>query len=186
MSSTLSHNRSRTRSESIQKALRKFEGRFPQFVTSDYQPTAEEAEPHREYGLLKEKFPHAQVWEVLTEGGAELSAQENEIDGILEREGLTPLLDGKATAAIGRKATSQRKTQTLNKREQKIWEVVQRGLKGAQYCRELHNADVRPRKSWTDRDCPGTYPSAYLEVRWRQMVQDEKTKISRKAKLANH
>ena len=76
----------------------------------------------------------------------------------------------------------------LTDREQKIWEVIQRGTEGAEYSRELHNAGLRPRKGWIKRGCPGTYTAAYMDpdTHWRQMVQDEKSKISRKAELANH
>jgi hypothetical protein len=69
----------------------------------------------------------------------------------------------------------------LSGRETDIWKVIGRGSRGAAYCRELHNAGLRPRKSWTDDDCPRTYPGAYLDRRWRKRIQDEKYKVSQKA-----
>jgi hypothetical protein len=72
----------------------------------------------------------------------------------------------------------------LSVREQKIWEVIQRGLTGKQYLRELHRAGLRPRQSWTDRGCPATYARIAeddVDPKWRQAAQDEKSKIRRKA-----
>jgi hypothetical protein len=69
----------------------------------------------------------------------------------------------------------------LNDREQKIWDVVKRGVKGAQYCREIHAVGVRP--VW--KNGPPTYPGAYqLGKPWCHRIQDEKYKIRRKAQLA--
>jgi hypothetical protein len=71
-------------------------------------------------------------------------------------------------------------------REQKIWEVIQRGLSGPLYCRELKNAGVGLLRTGVWKDCPaGTYPAAYLLGEpWCHRIQDEKSKIKRKAKLA--
>jgi len=73
-------------------------------------------------------------------------------------------------------------TPVLTEHEKKVWDVIRRGSRGAEYCQELHAAGVRPRRSW--KDCPGTYPAAYLDCRWRQRINDEKSKIRRKAELA--
>jgi hypothetical protein len=73
----------------------------------------------------------------------------------------------------------------LTEREDKIWRVIQRGVKGSEYCRELGNAGVAPRKSGIWKDCPRKYASAYLEGEpWRHRIQDEKSRIRRKAELA--
>jgi hypothetical protein len=73
----------------------------------------------------------------------------------------------------------------LTKREQKIWSVIQQGVEGPTYCREVHRAGVKPRKSWLDDDCPSTYPEAYREGEpWRKRIQDEKCRIKNKAELA--
>jgi hypothetical protein len=73
----------------------------------------------------------------------------------------------------------------LTAREEKIWRVIQRGVEGAAYCRELHRARVKPRKFWLSEDCPSTYPEAYREgVPWRKRIQDEKSRIKSKAELA--
>jgi hypothetical protein len=86
--------------------------------------------------------------------------------------------------ASGPKIANKAKS-SLTEREEKIWQVIQRGSKGAQYCRELHNADLRPRKSWVNRGCPGTYPAAFSDPKWRQAVYGEKSKVAGKGKLAN-
>jgi hypothetical protein len=73
----------------------------------------------------------------------------------------------------------------LNDREQKIWEVIRAGPRGMQYCRELEKAGIRPRKKGAWTGAPGTYLAAYTEgQQWRQRIQNEKSKIKQKAKLA--
>lgn len=74
----------------------------------------------------------------------------------------------------------------LTLREQKIWEVIQLGSTGPQYCRELQNANIRLPRTGVWRECPaGTYPAAYhLGEPWRHRIQDEKSKVRRKAHLA--
>jgi len=72
----------------------------------------------------------------------------------------------------------------LSERERKISEIIQLGSRGAQYCRELHAANLRPRRSWTHKGCPGTYPGAYTDPKWRQAINDEKSKVRRKAEVA--
>lgn len=81
------------------------------------------------------------------------------------------------------RSSNAKKAIGLTERESKMWEVIQRGANGLQYCRELHAAHLKPRRSWVKRGCPGTYPGAYPETRWRQTIQDEKSKVRRKALL---
>lgn len=72
----------------------------------------------------------------------------------------------------------------LTPREQKILAVIRPGVTGRLYARELDHASLKPRRSWTDRGCPSTYLAAFDDpsdkYHWRQMIQDEKTKIARK------
>jgi hypothetical protein len=73
----------------------------------------------------------------------------------------------------------------LTKRELRVWDVIQRGVKGREYCRELGNAGIAPLRSGAWEGCPRKYESAYLEGNpWRHMIQSEKAKIRRKAELA--
>jgi hypothetical protein len=73
----------------------------------------------------------------------------------------------------------------LTKREQKMWDVIQGGARGPQYCHELDSAGIAPLRSGNWRDCPRKYESAYLEGKpWRHRIQDEKCKVRRKAELA--
>jgi hypothetical protein len=70
----------------------------------------------------------------------------------------------------------------LTERERKILVVIRLRSKGMQYCRELENAGIRPRKTGAWKDSPGTYPTAYQAGEpWRHRIQDEKSKIGRKA-----
>ena len=76
------------------------------------------------------------------------------------------------------------RTPVLTEHEKNIWKVIQRGSKGLAYCRELENAGVKPRRTGSWKGCPGTYPAAYQGGEpWRHRIQDEKSKIRRKAKL---
>ncbi len=74
----------------------------------------------------------------------------------------------------------------LNDHEEKVWGVIQRGGKGLQYCRELDKAGIAPLRSGVWQDCPSRkYESAYREGKpWPHRIQDEKSKVRRKAKLA--
>jgi hypothetical protein len=71
----------------------------------------------------------------------------------------------------------------LGDREKKIWKVIQRGSKGPQYCRELDNEKVSPRTRWKRDGCPSTYLAAFYhpDPTWRQRIQNEKSKVHRKA-----
>jgi hypothetical protein len=74
---------------------------------------------------------------------------------------------------------------SLSDHERRVWEVIQRGSRGAQYLRELHAAGLRPRKSWREHGCPSTYTGIATDndPKWRQRAQDEKSKIRRKAEV---
>jgi hypothetical protein len=73
----------------------------------------------------------------------------------------------------------------LTDREKKILEVIQRGSRGLAYCRELDDAGIGARRAGSWKGAPLTYTAAYQAGQpWRHRIQDEKSKISRKAKLA--
>lgn len=98
----------------------------------------------------------------------------------------------KAEQSAESKPTKQHKA--LSDREQKLWEVIQKGLKatpplrGTTYCREVDAAQVSPPRKGVWKDGPRTYVAAYNSgdkqlVHW---IQSEKSKIRRKAELAGH
>jgi hypothetical protein len=74
----------------------------------------------------------------------------------------------------------------LTEREKKIWKVIQRGSTGPTYCRELDNAGIEPLRSGIWKVCPSRkYASVYqADEPWRHRIQDEKSKVQRKARLA--
>jgi hypothetical protein len=118
-------------------------------------------------------------------------AQKGALDNLrvrLAQETETARGAAKATTRImGRRDQSEQDPRAaLTEREEKILEVIQRGAVGLLYCRELHIQGIRPLRSGVWEDCPaGTYPAAYmLGDSWRHRIQDEKSKIKRKAKLA--
>jgi len=81
-----------------------------------------------------------------------------------------------------------RKVRSPTTHEKKIWQVSQRGLEGDQYLRELHTAGARPRQSWIQRGCPGTYAgiAAERDPKWLQRAADEKSKVCKKLELLSH
>jgi hypothetical protein len=86
------------------------------------------------------------------------------------------------TTISGLQGRRNGKQSRLTAREKKIWEVIQRRSRGMQYCRELASAGVKPRRKWIEQEmCPSTYTGAYQNPLWRQRINDEKTKIRRKA-----
>jgi len=93
----------------------------------------------------------------------------------LEREGI-----------LCRTLQPQKSETQLTDRERKIWEVAQRGSHGLIYCRELDNAGIAPLRSGVWKACPSRkYASAYKEGQpWPHRIQDEKSKVRRKAQLA--
>ena len=77
------------------------------------------------------------------------------------------------------------KSEQLTDREGKIWEVIQRVAGGRQYCRELDNAKIAPPRKGVWNDGPRKYLAAYdMGKPWRHRIEDEKSKIRRKAKAA--
>ena len=87
-----------------------------------------------------------------------------------------------AQAAAAQETAATSKSATLTGRERKIVKVIERGVKGLTYCRELDRASMRPRRSWLERGCPGRYAEAYRDSNWRQAIQEEKSYIARKAR----
>ena len=68
---------------------------------------------------------------------------------------------------------------------EKILDVIQRGSRGLAYCRELDNANIGPRRLGAWKGAPSTYTAAYQAGKpWPHRIQDEKSKINKKAKLA--
>jgi hypothetical protein len=83
------------------------------------------------------------------------------------------------------RAATPTATIRLTEREGNIWTIIKRGSKGMAYCRELNNAGIRIRRSGSWKGAPATYHAAYQAGQpWQHRIQDEKSKISRKAKLA--
>jgi hypothetical protein len=76
----------------------------------------------------------------------------------------------------------------LTDHEKKIYKVIKRGgenLNGKMYCREVHRAKVRPRKTWLKAGCPSSYIEAYREGEpWTKRIEGEKRRIRKKVELA--
>lgn len=98
-----------------------------------------------------------------------------------------------AAQSVDRKPT-KKQYKALTDREQKIWEVIQRGVKatpplrGTAYCREVDAAKVSPPRKGIWQDGPRTYVAAYKsgDTRLVHWIQNEKSKVRRKAELAGH
>ena len=89
-----------------------------------------------------------------------------------------------AKEIAGASSAGRRQAQ-LTDREKKLWDVIRRGARGLQYCRELDKARIAPLRRGAWKDCPRKYESAYLQGEpWRHRIQDEKSKVRRKAEGA--
>ena len=81
-------------------------------------------------------------------------------------------------------STSQRKSEGKPKKlgpsEQKRLRVnfgaIQANLKGPRYCRELDQKHLPIPNKWIEERCPPTYSEAYRQEKWRQYIQNEKSK----------
>jgi hypothetical protein len=77
------------------------------------------------------------------------------------------------------------KQHQLTDREKRIWEVIRRGSKGRQYCRELDSGQIEPKRVGIWAGCPRSYVAAYdMGKPWRHRIEDEKSKVKQKTKLA--
>jgi hypothetical protein len=89
-----------------------------------------------------------------------------------------------AASANAAPSKSERHAQ-LGDRELRIWAIIQRGARGPGYCRELDSARIAPPRKGIWKDCPRRYESAYRQGEpWRYRIQDEKSRVRRKAELA--
>jgi hypothetical protein len=79
-------------------------------------------------------------------------------------------------------ASGDRVPAKLTPRESKLFGVIERGASGRKYCRELDLSRLKPRRSWIDKGCPGRYLKAYEDPHWKQMIHNEKSYITRKAR----
>jgi hypothetical protein len=96
---------------------------------------------------------------------------------------LTKHKETEATVSVSR-ARYPEKSIRLTQRELKILAVIERKVRGQQYCRELDNAGIAPPRSGVWKGAWRKYESAYLEGKpWPHRIQDEKSKIQHKAKL---
>jgi hypothetical protein len=72
----------------------------------------------------------------------------------------------------------------LTAREMKILQVIQQDVKGLQYCRELDHASIAPKRTGVWKDAARKYVQTYcMGALWRHRIEDEKSKILRKARL---
>lgn len=90
-----------------------------------------------------------------------------------------------AQKKVHERAASPPATIRLTEREENIWTIIQRGPKGRLYCRELDGAGIKIQKVGIWKGAPPTYTAAYdADDPWRHRIEDEKSKIKQKAKLA--
>jgi hypothetical protein len=61
-----------------------------------------------------------------------------------------------------------------------IFGAIQAELKGQKYCAGLDARRLPVPVAWKEQGCPATYSHAYMDDRWRQKVQDEKSRYREK------
>ena len=84
--------------------------------------------------------------------------------------------------SVKRARKSTRRTLTkLEKRKRKvIFEAIEFGLTGEDYCEELDKSNVSVPATWIAEGCPRSYSIANLEGRWEKRIQDEKHRFNLK------
>jgi len=103
--------------------------------------------------------------------------------GLFEAKSMPAIQTPKPHGPEGPKPSDVEGVIKLTDREKNIWLVIQRGARGRQYARELDNAEIAPPKVGVWKDGPRKYLAAYnLGGRWPHRIEDEKSKITRKAK----
>jgi hypothetical protein len=76
-------------------------------------------------------------------------------------------------------------TPKLTVREDRIAAIIRRELKGLEYCHAVDAEGIRTKRTGVWKGAPATYAAAYREGgQWPHRIQDEKSKIAGKAKLA--
>jgi hypothetical protein len=123
---------------------------------------------------------YSNEWLSAADGAIELQLTASGPEGV-------DVQNGDNTTQAGSKPESQQQ-KPLTQREAKIWEIIQQGLKGRAYCRELDAAKISPpRKGIWENAGARTYSTAYMsDKRLAHWIQDEKSKIRRKAELTDH
>lgn len=71
-------------------------------------------------------------------------------------------------------SASQRKRMAV------IFGAIQCGLMGRKYCTALDERRLKIPAEWIEEGCPATYSEAYLQGKWRQRIQNEKSKYGAK------
>ena len=93
--------------------------------------------------------------------------------------------DKPAQAESKSSRSSNKQEKPLTERERRILEVILGGTKGRAYGRELDNAKIAPPRKGIWKEGPRKYEVAYVSGQpWRHWIQDEKSKIRRRAELA--
>jgi hypothetical protein len=78
------------------------------------------------------------------------------------------------------KGKHRKKTRRLTKREVGIRSIINTGLKGLSYCKELDDYGVKIPEKWLIRGCPLTYEAAYKEgAPWRHSILTEKWQVKK-------
>lgn len=69
------------------------------------------------------------------------------------------------------------------KRLKRIRVVIDQGLRGIRYCKELDRDGVNPKRDWLADGCPNSYVLAYADKKWRKKIQHEKWRVSKMSGL---
>jgi hypothetical protein len=90
---------------------------------------------------------------------------------------------GSEAAAKKMSAARRRRRKHANPHKEKRIGIIRGALeacaKGIQYCRLLDERLAPIPPEWRDEGCPDTHVLAYKDPKWRQRIQDEKSRIAR-------
>lgn len=64
-------------------------------------------------------------------------------------------------------------------RDEKIWEIIQTGVEGIEYCKAMRDREIKGLRIWVN--FPG-YVKGYSDPKWRKKITAEKDRITRRMK----
>lgn len=88
-------------------------------------------------------------------------------------------------AAAARSTPRRKRNPGKEDRDQEMYKIMLKNPRPHACCAAWHKAKFRPRKSWTDKGCPSTFPAALMitaeaSVNWNQRIHDLRGKLKRK------
>src|SRR5215831_1262512 len=88
-------------------------------------------------------------------------------------------------ADVKNKGRRRKRATSLTTREKIIRKAIRAGKTGREYATYLDQEQLRPPEKWIgdkNNPCPSTYPSAYNDRYWRELIHKEKSRVQARLK----